>query len=57
MEQIADVCGAQPKWFQLYWGKSDELVASLLEDAADARHVVVTPWRGVLVPNDPEVSE
>jgi precorrin-3B synthase len=33
-----------------------ELVQSLLEQATDATHVVVTPWRGVLVPNTPEVS-
>jgi len=33
------------------------LVQSLLERAADVPHVVVTPWRGVLVPNGPEVSE
>ncbi len=34
-----------------------ELVESILERATDATHVVVTPWRGVLVPNAPEVSE
>jgi precorrin-3B synthase len=34
-----------------------DLVGSLLETAAGVRHVVVTPWRGVLVPNAPEVSE
>jgi precorrin-3B synthase len=34
-----------------------DLVASLVDDAGDTQHVVVTPWRGVLVPNDPEVSE
>ena len=34
-----------------------ELVESILEQATDAPHVVVTPWRGVLVPNTPEVSE
>jgi precorrin-3B synthase len=33
-----------------------DLVQSLLEKATDATHVVVTPWRGVLVPNTPEVS-
>ncbi|WP_343708504.1 nitrite reductase [Mycobacterium sp.] len=32
-----------------------DLVHSLLESAAAAGHVVVTPWRGVLVPNAPEV--
>jgi precorrin-3B synthase len=34
-----------------------DLVSSLLEDAGDVQHVVATPWRGVLVPNDAEVSE
>jgi precorrin-3B synthase len=34
-----------------------DLVGSLLETAADVGHVVVTPWRGILVPNAPEVSE
>jgi precorrin-3B synthase len=34
-----------------------ELVESILEQATDAKYVVVTPWRGVLVPNTPEVSE
>ena len=34
-----------------------ELVESILEEATGATHVVVTPWRGVLVPNTAEVSE
>lgn len=34
-----------------------DLVESLVETAVGLRHVVVTPWRGVLVPNAPEVSE
>ncbi|MDX6433884.1 MAG: precorrin-3B synthase, partial [Streptosporangiaceae bacterium] len=34
-----------------------ELVKSILEQATDATYVVVTPWRGVLVPSTPEVSE
>lgn len=33
------------------------LVRSLIDSAAGVEHVVVTPWRGVLVPNAPEVSE
>jgi precorrin-3B synthase len=33
------------------------LVQSLLERAAHVEHVVVTPWRGVLIPNAKEVSE
>ncbi len=32
-------------------------VQELLERATDVTRVVVTPWRGVLVPNAPEVSE
>ncbi len=32
-------------------------VQTLLERAIDVTQVVVTPWRGVLVPNAPEVSE
>ncbi len=44
MEQIADVCGASPKWFQLYWGKSDELVHSLVRraEACGCEAIVVT---------------
>jgi precorrin-3B synthase len=34
-----------------------DLVQSLLGRAAHVPYVVITPWRGVLVPNDPEVSE
>jgi lactate 2-monooxygenase len=33
MEQIAAEMGAAPRWFQLYWGKSDALVASLVRRA------------------------
>lgn len=44
LEQIADCCGSSPKWFQLYWGKSDELVASLVKRAetAGCEAIVVT---------------
>ncbi len=43
MEQIAD-CAPGPKWFQLYWGRSDDLVASLARraEAAGCEAVVVT---------------
>jgi precorrin-3B synthase len=34
-----------------------EVVQLLLEKASAAAYVVVTPWRGVLIPNAPEVSE
>jgi lactate 2-monooxygenase len=33
MERIAAEMGAGSRWFQLYWGKSDELVASLVSRA------------------------
>lgn len=44
MELIADCCGASPKWFQLYWGRSEELVASLVRRAekAGCEAIVVT---------------
>lgn len=44
MEQIADCCGPSPKWFQLYWGRSDELVQSLVRraEACGCEAVVVT---------------
>lgn len=44
MEQIADCCGGSPKWFQLYWGRSDDLVASLVRraEASGAEAIVVT---------------
>lgn len=32
------------------------VVQSLLERAADVAHVVVTPWRGILIPDAPEVT-
>lgn len=34
-----------------------DVVRSLLEQAADVAHVVVTPWRGILIPNAAEVSK
>ena len=33
MEQVAEVMGNGPRWFQLYWSKSDELVKSFLARA------------------------
>lgn len=44
MEQIADCGGSAPRWFQLYWGRSDELVASLVRraEACGCEAVVVT---------------
>jgi precorrin-3B synthase len=31
-------------------------IESLLESASDVGHLVVTPWRGILIPHAPEVS-
>jgi isopentenyl diphosphate isomerase/L-lactate dehydrogenase-like FMN-dependent dehydrogenase len=36
MEQVAEAMGAAPRWFQLYWPRSDELTASLLGRAERA---------------------
>ncbi|HRN30345.1 MAG TPA: alpha-hydroxy-acid oxidizing protein, partial [Terrimesophilobacter sp.] len=44
MEQTAAVMGDAPRWFQLYWSSSDELVASLVRraEASGAQAIVVT---------------
>src|SRR5690606_39456474 len=44
MEEIAEAGGEGPRWFQLYWGKSDELVASLVgrAQASGCEAIVVT---------------
>jgi lactate 2-monooxygenase len=44
MEQAAAVMGDAPRWFQLYWSKSDELVASFVRraEACGCEAVVVT---------------
>jgi lactate 2-monooxygenase len=44
MEQVADCCASSPKWFQLYWGRSDELVQSFVRraEACGCEAVVVT---------------
>jgi len=44
LEEIAQVMGASPRWFQLYWPKSRELAASFLRRAEQAgyRAIVVT---------------
>ena len=36
MERTAAVMGNSPRWFQLYWSTSDELVASFVRRAEDA---------------------
>jgi lactate 2-monooxygenase len=33
MEEVAAAMGAAPRWFQLYWSRSDELVRSFVERA------------------------
>lgn len=44
MEETAAVMGNAPRWFQLYWSSSDDLVASLLRRAegAGAQAIVIT---------------
>ncbi|MCU1439443.1 MAG: lactate 2-monooxygenase [Rhodoglobus sp.] len=44
MEKVALAMGGSPRWFQLYWSSSDDLVASFVERAenSDAQAIVVT---------------
>jgi len=44
MERCAAAMGASPRWFQLYWSKSDELVASFVRraEACGCEAIVVT---------------
>ncbi len=44
MEQTAAVMGNSPRWFQLYWSKSNDLVASLVKraEAAGCSAITVT---------------
>ncbi|HMB08127.1 MAG TPA: lactate 2-monooxygenase [Isosphaeraceae bacterium] len=44
MEEVADEMGDIPRWFQLYWPRSDELAASFLRRAEQAGYgaIVVT---------------
>ena len=44
MEKVAQEMGDSPRWFQLYWSKSDELVASLARraEACGCEAIVVT---------------
>jgi lactate 2-monooxygenase len=44
METMASAMGDEPRWFQLYWSKSDDLVASLVKRAEACRcdAIVVT---------------
>jgi lactate 2-monooxygenase len=44
MEACAEVMGEAPRWFQLYWGRSDELVESLVHraEACGCEALVIT---------------
>jgi len=44
MEEVAHAMGEGPRWFQLYWSKRDELVASLVQraEACGCEAIVVT---------------
>ncbi len=44
MEEVAEAMGQGPRWFQLYWSKSDELVRSLVQraEACGCSAIVVT---------------
>lgn len=44
LEAVADVMGAAPRWFQLYWGRDPELTLSLIRraEAAGYEALVVT---------------
>jgi lactate 2-monooxygenase len=44
MEKCSEVMGNSPRWFQLYWSKSNELVASLVKraEACGCDAIVVT---------------
>src|SRR5262245_37348555 len=56
MEEVADVSGDGPRWFQLYWPREKELAASLLERAARAGYstlvVTVDTFRLAWRPHD-----
>lgn len=41
MEKVAEAMGAQPRWFQLYWGKNHELTASMLRRAEKAGYTAL----------------
>ncbi len=44
MEECASMMGDSPRWFQLYWSKSDDLVLSFVSraEACNCRAIVVT---------------
>jgi lactate 2-monooxygenase len=41
MEEIAEVMGDAPRWFQLYWGKDHEVTASMLQRAEKAGYTAL----------------
>lgn len=53
METCAEAMGSSPRWFQLYWGTSNDVVASFVERAEDCRcdaivvtlDIVLIGWR------------
>lgn len=44
MEEIAEAMGNKPRWFQLYWGKDNDVTASMLKRAEQAGYsaIVIT---------------
>lgn len=44
MEEIAEAMGKKPRWFQLYWGKDEDVTASMLKRAEQAGYsaIVIT---------------
>ncbi|MBU8906073.1 lactate 2-monooxygenase [Desertibacillus haloalkaliphilus] len=41
MEEIADVIGEGPRWYQLYWGKDEDVTASMLHRAKRAGYTAL----------------
>src|SRR6187549_1140009 len=41
IEEIAEVGGSAPRWFQLYWPNDDEITASFLSRARDNGYKVL----------------
>ncbi|ORY74808.1 FMN-dependent dehydrogenase [Protomyces lactucae-debilis] len=41
LEEVADACGTNEHWYQLYWPKSDEVCISLLERAQKAGYTTL----------------
>jgi L-lactate dehydrogenase (cytochrome) len=60
LEEVAEVSGASPRWFQLYWPRDPDLAASLLDRAERAGYgaIVVTldTWLLAWRPRDLELA-